>query len=75
MESNLPSFVASVPPKTITDAINTKALLFRHIDGSIRFRIFWYLWSADIWFGNFPLLKFVVGCNILIWLALFWLKS
>lgn len=64
----------SVHHETIRDCFTYKAVQFSAIGGTLGFRIGWYLWSADIWFGNFPLLKFLVGCNVLVWLILFWGK-
>lgn len=58
--------------KSWKDAIRYKALLFHsefEKDASIGYKIVWYLWSADIWFGKFPLLKFIVGVNVVIWIV------
>lgn len=59
---------------SLRDILRTKAVLFSAYAMPIKYKVAWYLWSADIWFGNFPLLKFVVGCNILVWLLLFAIK-
>lgn len=39
---------------------------------TLGYKIIWYLWSADVWFGNFPLLKFIVLVNVVIWIILFY---
>lgn len=60
---------------TWRSAFKHKALFFQAtggVNGTLGFRILWYLYAADIWFGNFPLLKFIVGINILIWLVWLW---
>lgn len=31
-----------------------------------------YVWGADIWINNVPILKTLVGCNILVWLLMYW---
>lgn len=54
------------------DAFHHKAVSVKLGEsGSLGFKILWYLYSADIWFGNFPLLKALVACNIAVWIILF----
>lgn len=62
---------------TWKSAFKQKAMYFHMgvdpgVKGTLGYRIFWYLYSADIWFGKFPLLKFIVGVNVLIWLVWLW---
>ena len=74
-----PKFNAGVilPKRTWRDALQDKVM---HIDWKIEdatlgYRIVWWLWSADIWFGRFPLLKFIVGVNILLWIVTIWINN
>ena len=54
------------------DAFRRKAIVIQcNIPKPLGFKVLWYLWSADVWFGNFPLLKALVGCNIVVWIILF----
>ena len=54
------------------DALSQRAVVFKNKEkGTIGYRILWYSWSADIWFGRFPLLKFIIGGNILLWVIFF----
>lgn len=59
--------------RTWKDAFSDKALCIHAMtDGYSRgYRIAWYLWSADIWFGKFPLLKFILAVNIAVWVLQF----
>jgi len=61
--------------RTWKQAFNNKAMLisWNLAPGEITtgYKIMWYLWSADIWFGRFPLLKFIVGVNVAVWVMLF----
>ena len=34
---------------------------------TLGYKVIFYLWSADIWFGKFPLLKFIIVANIIVW--------
>ncbi len=57
------------------DAFKYKALLFScfvsPMKATLGYKILWYLWSADVWFGKFPLLKFIVAANFIVWIILF----
>ena len=32
----------------------------------------WLLWRADIWINEIPVLKLLIGCNIVVWLLMYW---
>ena len=40
-------------------------------DVTLGYRIIYYLWSTDIWFGKLPLLKLVLAVNIVVWILQF----
>lgn len=58
--------------KTWRDALRNKAIQFNACEkgDTIGYKVLWYLWSADVWFGRVPLLKSIVVANVLVW-ALF----
>ena len=47
-------------------ALSEKAVQFEstHLEMTTGYRIAWYLWAADIWFGRFPLIKSLVVVNV-----------
>ena len=61
---------------TWRDALRQKATVISNTtpfgEATLGYKILWYLWSADIWFGEkFPLLKFIMLMNVLVWVILF----
>lgn len=38
---------------------------------SRRHRIIYALWGNDIWFGSVPIIKTMIGANIVVWILLF----
>jgi hypothetical protein len=57
------------------DVFSHKALLIKASGKmNLGFKIMWYLWSADIWFDNFPLLKFIILANVVVWIIMWWTK-
>lgn len=69
------STFAMAPPRLgWREGLKEKAISFEsHPDApedmTVGYRIVWYLWAADIWFGKFPLLKFILGVNVVIWIV------
>jgi|WetSurMetagenome_2_1015567.scaffolds.fasta_scaffold1094670_2 hypothetical protein len=67
--------------QTWKDAFCNHVLGFEVVPGAdvtTGYKIIWLLWSADIWYGGllpfrlmFPLLKFLILCNIIVWIILF----
>ena len=66
--------IIDTPRRIWRDAFHDRAFYISWSLGksTLGYRIVWFLWSADIWFGRFPLLKFIIGANILVWGILIW---
>ena len=63
------SFYRRFNMNTWKDAFRCKAICIEATRGSLGYRICFYLWSADIWFGNVPMLKCIVAINFLVWIC------
>ncbi len=66
--------LVSIPRRTWKEAFKDKAILITWVpDGNstVGYHICFYLWSADIWFGKLPLLKFILAVNVVVWILQF----
>ena len=72
----VPNNLISFSRRTWKNAILNDRLFLISMDLNMRdvtigYRVFYYLWSADIWFGRLPFLKFIVAVNMLVWILQF----
>lgn len=53
-------------------ALRTRGVQVKDVTGNstVGYKIFFWVYSADIWFGNVPIIKSLVGVNFIV-LAIF----
>lgn len=62
------------PHSTWRGALQCKALVIsmKGIKSmALSHRIIYALWGNDIWFGSVPIIKTMIGANIVVWILLF----
>ena len=51
--------------------LRSKAFLIEAFERSLAFKLGYYLWGADIWFGRVPMVKSMILANVVVWVMLF----
>ena len=54
--------------------VRCKAIYISTMETSMLYKVGYYLWGADIWFGRVPVIKSLLLANIIVWVLLIWLS-